>query len=336
LALLVCEAGLIVGGRIFAIDAFRLGFLLPLTAVASLMVEALRATYQGALQFVRYGVYWTVWCALQLLFGAIGLFLFDAPWAIFGGMLAANTTVFAVLLMHILLQVPAAKRLQWQQLSWKEFLPLTTGLAGSVILINIDILMSHLVFSAAVSGVYAASALLTKAIVVATQPVIQIMIPVMTHIEGATVARRVVTLKAIGTALAFGPLGVIVLWLSSSQVCGGHFGIQYCDIPTMNLLALSAIPLIILRILVVADASYKRHSIAVLIYAAVAVFIVAALRASSAAYTLAAIYCLCCWQALALGCALQVGRLKKASPRLKENKPAMTDAHAGRSHYQRR
>jgi len=309
LALLACEAALAIGGRIFAIDAFWLGFLLPLTAVASFMVEVLRATYQGRLQFVRYGVYWTVWCALQLLFGAVGLFLFDTPWAVFAGMLAANTAVFAFLLARILLQVPPEKRLHRQQrLSLREFMPLTTGLAASVVLINMDILMSYFMFSAVVNGVYAASALLAKAIVTATQPIIQIMIPVMTHAEGAPVDKRVVTIKTIGAAATFASLGAIVLWLGAPQVCGGRYGIQYCDVPIMGLLAVSAIPLVILRVLVVANVSYKQRGIAELMYAAVAVFVFCALRISRDAHALAAVYCLCCWGALGLGCVLQCVR----------------------------
>ena len=99
---LVSEAGLIIGGRIFGIDAFPLGALLPLTAGMSFMVEVLRATYQGQLQFIRYGLFWTTWCALQLLFGATGLFLFEAAWAVFAGMLMASVAVFAVLLLTLI------------------------------------------------------------------------------------------------------------------------------------------------------------------------------------------------------------------------------------------
>ena len=180
-------------------------------------------------------------------------------------------------------------------------MPLTIGLLGSVLLINVDVVMAYFIFSPAVNGVYAASALLAKAIVTATQPVIQTMIPVITRVEREPIDKRLVTQKAIGIAVALGSVGVIFLWMAAPQLCGGQYGIQHCDLPIMGLLALSAIPLIILRALVVANASYKRRGIAEVIYVAVAAVVFAAL-ASSNVHSLAAVYCVSCWAALGLCC----------------------------------
>jgi O-antigen/teichoic acid export membrane protein len=317
LVVLLCEGGLILGGRVFGIDAFSLASLLPLTAVMSFMVEVLRAAYQGQMQFTRYGIYWTAWCGLQLLLGAVGIFLFKAPWAVFAGMLAANVVFLALLAVNLQRQVPAGGLPEWhERLTLKQFLPLCGSLVGSVILINIDVLVAYLTFSPAVNGVYAASAFLSKVIITATQPIVQIMIPLIAHADsGSTGRQRLVTLKAIGVGAVFALSGAIFLWLGAAQVCGGSYGVKYCDIPVMDLLALSAIPLTIVRVWLIVDVAYKQYRVAQLMYGAVAIFVAFALTHSPGALSLAVIYCLCCWGALAVRGFLQLLSMLGASRR---------------------
>jgi hypothetical protein len=295
------ELGFKVGGKMLGIDAPLLGILLPLVALASFMVEVVRATFQGSMHFTRYGVYWTVWCGLQLALGSLGVLWLKAPWGIFAGMLTANLLVFGWLLLSVLRSLPnMALPLDVDPLTFEQFLPFCSALVGAVLFVNIDILVSYLSFSPTVHGSYAASAFLAKAIVTATQPVLQIMIPLIVHAENVPAGRRLVTLKAVGVGTVLALSGATVLWGVAGQVCGGRYGVQYCDIPIMKLLAISAIPLTVLRVWLIADVTHRRYGIAQLMYPAIAIFVFLAWKGAFDALSLAMLYCFCCWGALAL------------------------------------
>jgi O-antigen/teichoic acid export membrane protein len=301
------EIGFKISGAAIGVDSPLLGILLPLVAVASFMVEVVRATFQGSMQFTRYGIYWALWCGLQLALGSLALLWFKAPWAVFVGMLAASLLVFGWLVRTMLQRLPdAIIPLRVDPLTFEQFLPFCSALLGAILFINIDILVSFVSFRPAVHGGYAASAFLAKAIVTGTQPVLQTMIPLIVFVENVPFGRRLVTLKAIGVGAALALCGSMFLWLGAGQLCGGRHGIQYCDISIMKLLAISAIPLTILRVWVVADVTYKRYGMAQWMYPAVAVFLFVAWKHAFDPSSLAVMYCVCCWGALAFRASFQL------------------------------
>lgn len=301
LFLVLFELGFKIGGTALGIDSSLLAILLPLVAVASFFVEVVRATFQGRMQFTRYGVYWALWCGLQLMLGSLSVLWLKAPWAVFAGMLAASVLAFVWLLRAALRGLPDTTiPLVVERLTFDHFLPFCSALLGAILFINIDILVSYLLFSPAVNGEYAASAFLTKAMITSTQPVLQTMIPLIVRTEKMDVARHFVTLKAIGVGAALTLSGTVFLWAGGAKlVCGGRYGVQYCDIRVLKLLALAAIPITILRIWVVSDATSKRYAMAQLIYPALAIFVFLALKGGFNAFSLAVTYCFCCWGALA-------------------------------------
>ena len=113
-ATLIVEAGLFSLGKAIGADSLALIAIVPLTALASVMVDTVRAAFQGMLKFLAFGVSWLIWCAAQFALGAIGLMLARAAWAAFLGMLAANllTLICLVVLLraHFRRAYAAARR----------------------------------------------------------------------------------------------------------------------------------------------------------------------------------------------------------------------------------
>jgi hypothetical protein len=108
-------------------------------------------------------------------------------------------------------------------------------------------------------GTYAASAVLPKAIVTATQPVTQVVLPLATHIRAESIKTREALLKAIGLTFILATLGVGALWLTSSEVCGAQYGIKFCDPAMLLVLASAAIAVAVIRTAVVADLLGRRY-----------------------------------------------------------------------------
>ena len=87
---ILLEVLIYVGGRLVGVDSLALILVLPLAAISFLGVEIVRASLQGTLRFMAYGISWFLWCAAQCALGALGLLLTQSPWGCFTGMLAAK------------------------------------------------------------------------------------------------------------------------------------------------------------------------------------------------------------------------------------------------------
>jgi len=255
------EVVLIFSGLAIGSDGVIMIALLPLTALSSVMVDAVRAVFQGALRFVWFGASWLFWCVGQFVFGAVILAVVGAPWAVFLGMLAANCLTLICLLVLVCRMTAGtaredagpATRPELAMQSLLYMLPFCTAMGVFVVLSNADVLIAYLKLSGAELGAYAASAILPKAIVTATQPVTQVVLPVATHIRGESVKIREALLKAVAMTLALAIFGAGALWLASGEACGGHYGIKFCDAPVLLILASAAVAVAVIRTAIVAD-----------------------------------------------------------------------------------
>ena len=181
---LLLEVLFYLGGRLIGVDSLALILVLPLTAISFLGVEIVRASLQGTLRFVAYGASWFLWCAAQCAVGAGGLLLTRSPWGCFAGMLVANLLTFGGLCWAVAggsAAAPAAPDVaedspKLAPYSLRRALAFCSAFVGFVLFNNADIFLAYLILSPADLGVYTASSVLPKAIVTATQPVVQIIL----------------------------------------------------------------------------------------------------------------------------------------------------------------
>jgi len=310
---LLLEALFYLGGRLIGVDSLALILVLPLTAVSFLGVEIVRASLQGTLRFVAYGASWFLWCVAQCAVGAVGLLLTRSPWGCFAGMLAANLLTLGGLCWAVGGGGggggPAAPDAtddgpKLASYSLRRALAFCSAFVGFVLFNNADIFLAYLILSPADLGIYTASSVLPKAIVTATQPVVQIILPVVISIQGEGEDTSQAVMKAIFAAFALGAAAFVVLWLGSDLACGSAHGIRFCTSPLMLLLAAAAVPLSVIRTLVTADVAHGRYWLPHLPFLALAVFAAAMTltKVSGPAENLhlATTYLYSCWGLLAV------------------------------------
>jgi O-antigen/teichoic acid export membrane protein len=305
------EIVLLFSGKALGSDAVIMVALLPLTALSSVLVETVRAVFQGALQFFWFGASWLLWCISQFAFGAVLLLLTGAPWSVFLGMLTANCVTLVCALGAVWRLgadvvgrdgAPDAQS-QFAAQSLRHIIPFCTALGAFVVLNYVDVLVAYLKLSGAELGIYAASAVLPKAIVTAAQPVSQVILPVATHMRGQNLRTREVLIKAVGTTFALAAVGAGALWLASGEVCGRHYGIKFCNPSIMAVLATAAVAVAVIRTAIIADVlggrRWRSHLPIVALLAFAAVIWVGGLGETA----LAIRYSIVCWLLL---CALVV------------------------------
>src|SRR5579862_9724511 len=305
---LVLEVLFYLGGRLIGVDSLALILVLPLTAVSFLGVEIVRASLQGTLRFVAYGASWFLWCVAQCAVGAVGLLLTRSPWGCFAGMLVANLLTLGGLCWAVAGGGPAVPDAtdyspKLAAYSLQRALAFCSAFVGFVLFNNADIFLAYLILSPADLGIYTASSVLPKAIVTATQPVVQIILPVVISIQGEGEDTSPAVMKAIFAAFALGAAAFVVLWAGADLACGAPHGIRFCTSPLMLLLAAAAVPLSVIRTLVTADVAHGRYWLPHLPLLALAVFAAAMMLTRVPAAEnmhLAMTYLSCCWGLLAL------------------------------------
>jgi O-antigen/teichoic acid export membrane protein len=304
LAAFVAIVALLLFASALGADAFTLLILVPCTALAVYLYEVLRASLQGMLAFAAYSAAWISWCAGQYVLAVIGIVLTGSAWSGMAGILLA--TVLMVITMFGLITRGAGRAAHhglaasWPPFNALRAVPFVIGYGMFVLINNIDILIAYLVLGNDKLGIYAASAVLPKAIVTATQPVSQVMLPVMAASGQTRAVGRIALIKALAVCAVFGAAGAAILYLGRDVACNSRFGLRSCDPPLLIVLALAAIPLGMLRVLVVACLAlgHKNEMLApalALIAAAIALLVW-----GSSAEALAEVYLACCWGFLVL------------------------------------
>jgi O-antigen/teichoic acid export membrane protein len=302
--LILLEALFYVTGTLIGVDSISLMLVLPLTAMSFLGVEIVRASLQGTLRFTIYGVSWFLWCVAQCALGAIGLLLTHSPWGCFAGMLAANLLTLGCLCWAVAAGGPTAPSSAVNEptiatYSLRRAIAFCSAFVGFVLFNNADILLAYLILNPSDLGVYTSSSVLPKAIVTATQPVVQIILPVVISIQGEGRDTSQAVMKAIVAAFGLGAVAFAVLWPASDLVCGSLYGIRFCSVPLMLTLAAAAVPLSVIRTLVTADVAHGRYWLPHLPFVAIVAFagLLTLARAPGQAgdLHLATIYLFSCW-----------------------------------------
>lgn len=294
------DAVLLISGRVLGADSTAMILLLPFTALTSVLVECVRAMFQGMLRFVWFGASWLGWCFVQFAFSVVGLVLVGAPWVVFLGMLTANCLTLIVLLLEVrrirsmAATTTAAIPPVVTQSLW-PVLPLCVALGGFVLLNNADVLVAYLTLSGAGLGAYSASAVLPKAIVTATHAVSQVILPVATHIRSENASLRGALAKAIALTFALAAFGALSLELASDMVCGGRFGIKFCDPALLPLLAGAAVAVSVIRTALIADVLGGRRWRPYVSIVGLAAFAAAGRLGPQDGFQLARSYTILCW-----------------------------------------
>lgn len=218
-----------------------------------------RAFLQSRRETWQLGSYTLIWMTLRLALCVIGSALFGTVWAaLCGSALAAALTFigFQLLLARAARRQPAvaAEQAKVPRLpALLTLLPVALGYGLLMVISNLDILLIYFLLSDQQIGVYSASSVFPKGILVLTMPVSQMLFAIMLDDHQATAVFRIAIRKTLWTILAVTTGISLVIWLSSPWLCGGSFGLKLCAPVPLHILLVSAVVLSVLRITVLLE-----------------------------------------------------------------------------------
>jgi O-antigen/teichoic acid export membrane protein len=310
---LVSAVALVFVGSLIGADAFLLLMLVPSVALSVYLFEMVRAAFQGMLDFYAYSAAWILWRFGQYVLAVLALLLAGAAWAGMAGIFLA-TIVAILVLLRVMLRRGGTAPTDVSGATWPPFhaaaaVPFALHYGIFILINNVDVLLAYLVLSSDQLGAYAASSFLPKAIVTATLPVSQVMLPVMSAASAQQPLLRTALLKALGVCLFLSAAGAAVLALGRDLACNDQFGIRFCSPWLLTMLALGAIPLSVSRVLVVAGLALDSHRRVVAPAVVLVAFAMVVLGWATSPPALAVIYTAFCWLfVLVYGVAMIYGR----------------------------
>lgn len=313
---LALGAGLALAGGGWGSGARPLLLLLPLVALVLIAVEILRTAFQALLLFGRSSGLWVASQAAQLALAVPALALTHRVWPGFLAVLVAASLAAAGFVPWFARAARKDPEAAPPRLPFKlaREARLVASYSLFVLINNIDILLGYGLMPRLALSAYAASALLPKAIVLATLPVAQIALPVIVERRADGQPVRETGLTALALVLVAAAGAATLLWLAVPALQSTPLAIRGLDIEVTRILALGAVGLGAARVLVVAEIALGRHAIGFVQAAMLALFALTAIAAGHSPRSLAAIYTAVSWLFFAAAAAVLGAGLIRRQP----------------------
>jgi len=271
----ILMAFMLLGRSVLGVESLMLVILLPLVTYGNYLAESVRAGLQGLHKFFLLGLVGLSWMALRLVLGMIGLYLGGLVWTGVAGILLAPVPIFLgfyylIVRGHPDLRPPASS----YSVNLTRLFPFVIGLGLVSVLVNIDVFLAFLTLDRTELGIYAASAVLPKSMFVVLTPLAQVFFPILVSDQSVGVTRGIKLVKGflLTVVLASAGAGGLIWW--SDPVCHSFASIEACHTDLLAILALAAIPICLLRLLVLTQLSRGLYWHPLLLVVAVAAYLV--------------------------------------------------------------
>jgi hypothetical protein len=244
-------AALALAGSLIGVESLVLIVLIIAATYTAYLADAVRAAFQGLQRFVVLGLMGLSWMAVRFALGILGLVLVARPWAGLTGVLVAGVLAcgafFRLVVRGRAARPESAPAFPVQARKLVQFAA-SFGLFSA--LVYLDVLLGYFFLERDALGIYAASSVLPKAIIVLSMPVGQVLFPVLISEESRDRVRPMSVAKGLVLTLFVSGAGTGLLVALSDLFCSGTYGVKLCDPGLMTLLALSAVPICLLRVFV--------------------------------------------------------------------------------------
>ena len=210
--------GILLLGLVSAKFSKPTAVLIILIVYTSYLGETGRIVLQGTHRFIRLGAYTLVWMMIRFGLGLAGLWLFQTVWGGLAGIALSAPIVF-------LLAFGAPRRVDGAEfskaLNIKALGPFALGYGLFAALAHLDILVAYLTMPRIDLGVYSASSVLPKGLLMVSLPIVQLAFPMMVGRHAAVLQSTSVFLKGLLLTFALTAFGAGAVMAVNDPVCRG-------------------------------------------------------------------------------------------------------------------
>lgn len=303
------------GAKTLAAHAPLVAIMVVVETYTSYVADLGRVYFQSLRHTVRLGLYTMIWMNLRLLLCVLGILVLGTVWGAFLGMAIAAALVFAG--FHVMVErtaggLPAQAPPLASPLT---LVPIFLGYGLLILIFNLNVLLGYFLLTGDALGIYSASSVFPKAILVVTTVPLQMVFAMMVAGHGSRRDFNRVTRKGGTVALGLAVAAGLVIWLGSPWACGGAWGLKLCEPTILELLLFSIVPLSLLRVFVLLEFARGRDWRAMALAGPVLLYLLFALATGRSIANLAAGFVLFAWATLAFFLCLYLGdRIRRRSP----------------------
>ena len=274
IAILIIIALLLLGGYL-KIPSQLVIVLIVLDAYTAYVADLGRTLLQSLNRTVSLGLYTLALMIARFVFCMIGILIFNNVSGALAGVVTSAVLViaiFRILVARRIKRLGADTGPRIALPSITAILPVVIGYGLMTTMTNLDVLVSYFALKEADLGVYSASSVFPKAILVVMTPVSQMLFPMMFQ-RGAERRDFLTVVAKICITVLFASIAAAgMTWLLSDYLCGGTIGLKLCSIPPLSALLLAAIPLALLRIAALFQLARGRDALLLFLLLPIAIY----------------------------------------------------------------
>jgi hypothetical protein len=250
-------------GKELGVQSWPIIILIVLDAYSAYVIDVDRAVLQSLRKTVYLGVLSLAWMLLRFLLGVCAMALLGtAAGALLGIVLASFILIICLSLLLSVKDTKSAIALP-QLPSFRSLVPVVLGYVSLIVVSNMDVLLAYLLLRDSMLGVYSASSVLPKGILIVVTPLLQMLYPMMVwHDKAAPNLRRIVQ-KSAGTIFLLSSAMALAVFGLSGLLCGGSWGLRLCQPFPLKYLLVATVMLSMLRALVLVQSARGRDWMAV-------------------------------------------------------------------------
>ncbi|MFC1488221.1 hypothetical protein ACFL6B_00070 [Thermodesulfobacteriota bacterium] len=242
---------LLILGHFFGVKSLILIILLVLTNYGNYLVEAVRIGFQGLQMFIWFGIASLVWMMLRFTFSMAGLYFGGSVWSGVLGILLSTIPIFFGSYHLITRQAPVKSILVPRlSLNGRHLLKILASFGAFATIMYIDVLQAYISMDETALGIYSASSVLPKSIIIISMPAARVLFPIMVSTQSTGQSQKKNVLKGLLLSFLLSGAGAAILILFDELFCNSSIGINSCNPALMSILACSAIPICLLRVMV--------------------------------------------------------------------------------------
>ena len=236
---------------LFEIKTALLLLIIILTIYSNYLTESLRTVFEASNRIIYTGFFTLSMLLIRFLFGITFLLIGGNVWSGILGIMVAGYITFFLFYYSNNLRIKA-KILPKFKIEFKNIHMFMSAFLLVSITMYIDIILAYFVLSPQELSVYSASSVLPKGLLLFTLPLTKVLYPIIANKNdhNFTNAKSGVVIKMMSMMFFIAAIGVSVMLLFSDVFTEGLLAIKHSDISIFTKIALSIIPLTLLRSLV--------------------------------------------------------------------------------------
>ncbi len=250
-------------GQKLGVQSWPIIILVVLDAYSAYVIDIDRAVLQSLRKTVYLGGLSLVWMLLRFLLGVgVMVLLGTAAGALLGIVVASFMVIAGLALLFPAADADSAAELPPLP-PFRALVPVVLGYGSLILVSNADVLLAYLLLRGDTLGVYSASSVLPKGILVVVTPLLQMLYPMMVWHDKAPPNLRLIVQKSAGTIFLLSSAMALAVFACSALLCGGSWGLRLCQPLPLEYLLAATVMLSVLRALVLIQSARGRDWMAV-------------------------------------------------------------------------